>query len=90
MKTLPQLPKLPGNQQPRKFSYVLKVPFSKRRENHVFSNPENWNAQNAENCDAVYKIRMLKMPKIAMLSTKHFLSLRGYQVTDNPENSITF
>ena len=56
----------------------------------MLSTPENWNAQNAENCDAVYKIRMLKMPKIAMLSTKHFLSLRGYQVTDNPENSITF
>jgi len=34
--------------------YVLKVPFPKRRENHVFSNPENWNAGNAENCDAVY------------------------------------
>ena len=29
---------------------------SKRRENHVFSNPENWNAGNAENCGAVYKI----------------------------------
>jgi hypothetical protein len=22
--------------------------------NHVFLNPENWNAGNAENCDAVY------------------------------------
>jgi hypothetical protein len=39
-------------------------------KNHVFFNPENWNAGNAENCDAAYKIGMLKMPKIAMLSTQ--------------------
>jgi len=30
---------------------------------------------------------MLKMPKIAMLSTRIF---RGYPVTYHPENSITF
>jgi hypothetical protein len=58
LKTLPLLPRLPGNHQPRKFSYVLKVPFSKRRKNHVFSHPENWFAGNAENCDAVYNARM--------------------------------
>ena len=33
----------------------------------------------------IWKIGMLKMPKIAMLST-----FRGYPVTINPENSITF
>ena len=53
---MPKIAMLSTNQQPRKFIYVLKVPFSKRRENHVFFNPENWNAQNAENCDAVYKL----------------------------------
>ena len=37
----------------------------------------------------IRKIGMLKMPKIAMLST-HFFSFRGYPVTDNPENSVTF
>jgi hypothetical protein len=34
---------------------------------------------------SIRKIGMLEMPKIAMLST-----FRGYPVTDNPENSITF
>jgi hypothetical protein len=38
----------------------------------------------------IRKIGMLKMPKIAMLSTKRFAVLRGYIVTNNPENSITF
>ena len=38
---------------------------------------------------SIRKIGMLKMPKIAMLST-HFLSFRGYPVTINPENSLTF
>jgi hypothetical protein len=51
---MPKIAMLSTNRQPRKFIYVLKVPFSKRRENHVVFNPENWNAQNAENCDAVY------------------------------------
>ena len=37
----------------------------------------------------IRKIGMLEMPKIAMLST-YFLSFRGYPVTDNPENSVTF
>jgi hypothetical protein len=36
---------------------------------------------------SIRKIGMLKMPKIAMLST---LIFRGYPVTTNPENSITF
>jgi len=35
----------------------------------------------------IRKIGMLEMPKIAMLST---LSFRGYPVTHNPENSVTF
>jgi hypothetical protein len=35
----------------------------------------------------IRKIQMLEMPKIAMLSTFIF---RGYPVTNNPENSITF
>jgi hypothetical protein len=39
---------------------------------------------------SIRKIGMLEMPKIAMLSTKYFLSFRGYPVTTNPENSITF
>ena len=38
---------------------------------------------------SIRKIGMLKMPKIAMLSTAVY-SFRGYPVTDNPENSITF
>ena len=61
---------------------TMKVPFSKRRKNHVFFNPENWNAGNAENCDAVYN----QPRKFNYVLKVPFSKRRENHVFFNPEN----
>src|SRR5690554_4332806 len=60
---------------------MLKMPkiamLSTRRKTHVFSNPENWNAGNAENCDAVYTSKSIIEALTSIFLSLEILSCAG-------------